>query len=570
MAGIDRKLMRETRVARLHLALAVILALASAAAIVAQAVLLAHIIDRAALHGASAADLQGSLIGLAGVLASRALIAAAFELSGRLGAIAIMSELRRRLARQLLVLAPVGRNRSVRTGELAAAAVQGVDALEAYFAGYLPQAVLAGTVPFAVLAWTLGVDPIAAGLLAVTAPLVVVFMILIGKNAQAETDRRWRALSLLGSHFLDVVKGLPTLRLFRRESAQAATLADVGDRYRRETMATLRTAFLSALVLESCAMIGTALVAAAVGIQLTAGVLTLESGLVVLLLAPELFAPLRQVGQQFHAAADGTAAARRIFEVLDGPAGLASISTGTDAPDPARETVRLDGVGHGYDGRAAVLRGLEMELEPGCITALVGASGSGKSTIANLVMRLTDPETGTVLCGGADLRFVDPEAWRVQVAWLPQRPQLFAGTVRENIALASPEASEREIRHAAVAAGADEFIESLPDGLSTPVGDGGRRLSAGQVQRLAVARAFLQDPGLLVLDEPTSHLDDARAADLSEALRRLAAGRTTLLITHDAGLVAQADRVYSLEAGRVVKIGPSRPTSPRALSEAIA
>lgn len=563
MAGIDRELMRETRAARLHLGVTITLALLTAAVVITQAGLLAHVIDRAAMHGASVADLRGTLIALAVVLAARALIGAGFELSGRLGAIAIMSELRGRLARQLLVLRPAGRTAErPRTGELAAAAVQGVDALEAYFAGYLPQAVLAGTVPLAVLAWLVGVDPIAAALLAVTAPLVIVFMVLVGKNAQAETERRWQALSLLGAHFLDVVKGLPTLRLFRREAAQALTLADVGDRYRRETMVTLRTAFLSALVLECCAMIGTALVAATVGVQLTAGVLSLEGGLFVLLLAPELFAPLRQVGQQFHAAADGTAAARRIFEVLNQAPAL-DLSDTTDAdPDPAAEPVRLSQVTFAYPDREPVLDGADLELLPGGITALVGPSGSGKSTVANLIMRLADPDQGRVSCGEEDLRSVAPEAWRSKIGWLPQRPTLFDGSVGDNIRLATPDADESRVWRAAEAAGAAEFIRTLPRGLQTAVGEGGRRLSAGQAQRLAIARAFLQSPGLLILDEPTSHLDDSHAARVAQALKALARGRTTLAITHDPDLIAAADRVYRLDDGIVQQIDLAAPAAP--------
>lgn len=545
MAGIDRQLTRQTRAATLHLRAAALLAGLTTVAIVAQAVLLAHIIDRAALHGASVGNLQGTLIALALVFAARALISSAFELCGRWGAVAAMSELRGRMARQLLLRRPADNDRA-RTGELAGAAVEGVDALEAYFAGYLPQAMLAGTVPLVVLAWLAFVDPIAAALLAVTAPLVIVFMVLIGKNAEAETQRRWTALSLLGAHFLDVVKGLPTLRLFRRTDAQAETLDEVGERYRRETMRTLRTAFLSALVLECCAMIGTALVAATVGIQLTAGTLSLESGLVVLLLAPELFGPLRSVGQQFHAAADGTAAARRIFEVLDEPSALSAAEDPLPAPDPSREPLRLRGVGFAYPGRAAVLSGQDLDLTPGETTALVGPSGSGKTTLANLMMRLADPQQGTVTCGDTDLRQVAAEDWWRQVGWLPQRPRLFSGSVADNIRLGAPGASDAQVREAAASAGADSFIEGLPKAYDTRIGDGGRRLSAGQAQRIALARVLLQDPPLLVLDEPTAHLDPANAELLMEALRPLTSTRTTLAITHDPALVAGAANVVSL------------------------
>lgn len=563
-APVDRRLIGESRAARAHLALAGALGAVSAGLIIAQAALLAHIVARAALDHVTAATLRPELVALGVVLLSRALVSGGFELSGRLGASRVMSELRGRLARHLLVVCPGGLPAGERTGELAAAGVRGVDALESYFAGYLPQLVLAALVPIAVLGWTVAIDPIAAVILAVTVPILIVFMVLIGKGAGAQTRRRWRTLSLLSSHFLDVVRGLPTLRAYRREHAQAQTLADVGERYRTETMATLRVAFLSALVLELCAMIGTALVAATIGVQLVGGHLSLTAGLTVLLLAPELYGPLRGVGQQFHSSADGTAAAERIFAVLDRPPTIIESSSPKISerrtPNPANETIRLHGVGHEYPGRAgSALEHVDLELAPGEITALVGPSGAGKSTIAKLVMRLADPTCGRITCGGVDLRELDPERWRAQIAWVPQRAQLFAGTVAENIRLGAPHADDAQLEQAARAAGASEFIRELPLGMDTTVGEGARRLSAGQRQRIALARAFLRDAPLLVLDEPTANLDETSASSIADALAELARGRTTLLIVHHPALAARADRVLSLDAGRLASPPPAIP-----------
>lgn len=554
MPPLDRRLVRESRSARPHLLIAGALGVVSAGLIIAQAALLAHVIDRAAMHGASLDDVRPSLIALAVVLAGRALVAGGFELSGRVGAIRVMSELRGRLADHLLRVRPGGRPADQRTGDLATAAVQGVDALEAYLAGYLPQLVLATVVPVAILAWVVPIDPIGAGLLAITVPLLIVFMILIGKDTKEKTEARWQALSFLASHFLDIVRGLPTLTLHRRERAQAATLATVGERYRRETMATLRIAFLSALVLELFATIGTALVAASVGVSLAGGHMTLEVGLTVLLLAPELYGPLRQVGQQFHASADGLAAADRIFAVLDEPAALATRGGGVCAPDPTETPLRLERVSFEYPQRPGrVLAGFDLELAPGEMTAVIGPSGSGKSTIASLVMRLADPTDGTLTCGAIDLRDVDAEMWRRQVAWVPQHATIFSGTVADNIRLAAPGKSEAAVTRAAEAAGALDFIRSLPAGMQTRLGDGGRRLSAGQRQRIALARAFLRDAPLLVLDEPTANLDHENASAIGDAIERLARGRTTLLIAHDEALVARADAIVDLRtsaAGR--------------------
>jgi thiol reductant ABC exporter CydD subunit len=564
---VDRRLVRESRLARLHLALAGALGLLSAALIVAQATLLAYVIARAAVHHATLDQLRPELIALAGVLCVRALTGGAFELSGRLGAIRVMSELRGRLVQRLLLAGPEERPGGGRTGELASTAVQGVDALEAYFAGYLPQLVLAAVVPLAVIAWVLTLDPATAVILAITVPLLVLFMVLVGKGAQAQARQRWQALALLGSHFLDVVQGLATLRAYGRERAQERTLADVGERYRSETLATLRIAFLSALVLELCAMIGTALVAATIGVQLVEGALSLQAGLTVLLLAPELYAPLRQLGVQFHSSADAGSASERIFQALDSTPAVRRPTLPRPAPDPARAPIRFEGVRYEYPQRPALaLDAIDLELAPGLTTALVGPSGSGKSTLASLLLRLADPVSGRISCAGVDLRELDVDGWRSRIAWVPQRPTLFSATVAENIALYAPAARRPDIHEAARAAGACEFIERLPAGLDTTIGEGGRRLSAGQAQRIALARAFLADRPLLLLDEPTAHLDDVGAQAVAETLGRLAHARTTLLIVHHPVLAAVADVVHELRDGRLAITAGAGAVLPPALA----
>jgi len=559
-AALDRRLLAESRLARTHMLVAVGLGALSAGLIVAQAALLAYVIERAAMHHATLASLRIALIALAVVLGARALTAAAFELAGRWGAVGVMSELRGRLVARLVLHSPEERPAGSRTGELAGTAVQGVDALESYFAGYLPQLVLAVLVPLAVIGWVLRIDPLSAAVLALTVPVLLLFMVLIGKGAREQADGRWRALSLLGAHFLDVVQGLQTLRAYGREQVQERTLARVGERYRCETMATLRVAFLSALVLELCAMIGTALVAATVGVQLVAGALGLQAGLTVLLLAPELYGPLRMVGQQFHSSTDAGAASERIFAALSAPAGGPATcfpagearACARSIPDPSRAPLRMHGLHYRYPGCATdALAGVDLELAPGRMTALVGPSGSGKSTLARLLMRLLEASEGAITCAGLDLRELGLDAWRSQIAWVPQRPTLFSGTVAQNIALYAPGATRAQIERAACAASAREFITALPDGLQTQLGEGARRLSAGQAQRIALARAFLAERPLLVLDEPTAHLDRERALSVASALQELARGRTTLLIAHDEQLARLADECHVLRAGRV-------------------
>ena len=549
-SGVDRRLLRTTRSARLPLAMAIALGVATAVLVVAQASLLGRVIAGAFPDGEGLAELSTLLLALAGVVVLRALCAGGFEASGRLGAGRVMGELRERITRHLLRSRPTGL-RDRRTGEVVATTVQGVDALEAYFARYLPQLVLSVLVPVVILAWIFPRDLAAGAILLVTIPVIVVFMVLIGLGARSATDRRWRSLSLLSAHFLDVVRGLETLRANDRAEAQVATLAQAGDDYRRETMATLRVAFLSSLVLELAAMLGTALVAATTAVQLIDGNLSFATGLAVLILAPELYFPVRMVGQQFHASADGLAAAERCFEVLDTPATVSEPADPLPAPDPARGPLELERVVFAYPGRGApVLDGLTMRIEPGELVALVGPSGAGKSTVAALLLRLLEPSSGRISCEGVDLLAVDPRAWRRQVAWVPQRATLFSDTLAGNVAFADPAAPEQRVMEACRQAGLDEVAARLPEGLETRIGEAGRRLSAGEAQRVALARAFLRDAPLLVLDEPTAHLDAESSAQVGEAIARLSAGRTTLMIVHRPALARGADRVIEIAPAR--------------------
>ena len=546
-----RRLARVSPAARVHLVVTVALGLASTVLVVAQATLLAHVVARVFLGGAGVGDVAASLWWLAAVSVARGLVAAGFEAAGRYGAARVMAGLRERLVRHLLLARPGGLQ-GERAGELAATAVQGVDGLEAYFARYLPQALLSVLAPPVILIWVLPRNWESAAILAVTVPLIPIFMVLIGMAAEQRTRRRWRTLSLLGARFLDLVSGLETLRAFGREGAAAQAIDETGERYRRETMATLRIGFLSALVLELLATLGTALVAVTVGVQLAAGSLALEAGLTVLILAPELYAPLRELGAQYHAGADGLAGAERILEVLDLPAAVAVREPTVAAPDPAVAAVSLTDVRFAHAGRSApVLDGVSLTLAAGRMTALVGPSGAGKTTLARIVARLADPQSGTVSCAGVDLRHVEPRDWRARVAWVEQGATLFAGTVEDNVRLARPAASAGDVARALRAAGAEDLVAALPDGARTRVGDDGRRLSAGQARRIALARAFLDDAPLVVLDEPTAHLDAESAAAIEAAIGRLAVGRTVLLVTHRAELAARCDHVLELRDGRL-------------------
>jgi ABC-type transport system involved in cytochrome bd biosynthesis fused ATPase/permease subunit len=328
----------------------------------------------------------------------------------------------------------------------------------------------------------------------------------------------------------------------------------VGERYRRATMSTLRVSFLSGSVLELAATLGVALVAVTVGVRLVGGGLGLQPGLTALVLAPELYLPLRQLGAHFHASADGIAVAERVLALVEAPVEVGS-GGAVVAPSPSAAAVRFERVSFAYPSRpGVVLDGLELELFPGEVVALVGDSGAGKSTVASLLLRLAEPTAGRVTVGGVDLARCDTEAWRRQLAWVPQHPTIFRGTVADNIRLGRSGASENDVRGAAALAGADQFARALPDGYETNVGDGGRPLSTGERRRIALARAFLRDAPLVVLDEPTADLDPVSADLVVRAVERLRRGRTVLLIAHRPELAACADRVVVLERGRAAAL----------------
>ncbi|MGJ7415814.1 thiol reductant ABC exporter subunit CydD [Streptomyces cinereoruber] len=539
---IDPRLLRYARATRVFLIAVVVLGLVGAALVVAQAMLLAEIVVGSFKEGRSVSALTTPLLLLAGVAVARGLVSWLTELAAHRASAAVKSELRGRLLVRAAALGP-GWLGGQRTGSLIALATRGVDALDDYFARYLPQLGLAVVVPVAVLARIVTEDWVSAAIIVVTLPLIPLFMILIGWYTQARMDRQWKLLSRLSGHFLDVVAGLPTLKVFGRAKAQAESIRAITSAYRQATMRTLRIAFLSSFALELLATLSVALVAVTIGMRLVHGDLDLYTGLVILILAPEAYLPLRQVGAQYHAAAEGLAAAEEIFDVLEQPVRNGGMGA---VPDSVR--LELDTVTVRHAGRAEPsLDATTLTVEPGETVALVGPSGSGKSTLLDVVLGFTAPEPGgTVRVGGEDLAGLDLEAWRSRIAWVPQRPYLFAGTIAENVRLARPDASDEAVREALRDAGADGFVAELPGGLDTPLGEDGAGLSAGQRQRLALARAFLADRPLLLLDEPTAALDGETEAGVVDAVRRLAADRTVLLVVHRPALLAVADRVVSL------------------------
>ncbi|WP_328328851.1 MULTISPECIES: thiol reductant ABC exporter subunit CydD [unclassified Streptomyces] len=563
MKPIDPRLLRYAGATRLFLGAVVVLGLAGAGLVVAQAMLIADVVVGAFQHGLDGSGLRTSLLLLVAVALGRGLVAWLTELAAHRAGAAVKSELRRRLLERSAELGPQWLT-GQRTGSLVALATRGVDALDDYFSRYLPQLGLAVVVPVAVLARVVTEDWVSAAIIVGTLPLIPVFMMLIGWATQARMDRQWRLLSRLSGHFLDVVAGLPTLKVFGRAKAQAESIRTITDEYRKATLRTLRIAFLSSFALELLATLSVALVAVGIGLRLVKGELDLYTGLVILVLAPEAYLPLRQVGAQYHAAAEGLSAAEEIFAVLETP-----LPTGGTREVPGSLRLELDRVTVRHPGRTEPsLESASLVVGAGETVAVTGPSGVGKSTLLNVLLGFAAPDEGRVLVGPAgpvpmasggpagegresavELASLSPERWREQIAWVPQQPYLFAGTIAENVRLARPDADASAVHGALRDAGAYDFVAALPDGADTVLGEGGAGLSAGQRQRLALARAFLADRPLLLLDEPTAALDGETEAGIVDAVRRLAAGRTVVLVVHRPALLAVADRVVALAPG---------------------
>ena len=540
MRPLDPRLLRYARSARGYVSLTAALGVLTAALVVCQALLLAHALGGAIQDGSTLAELTPSLAWLAAVIGARVLVTAGQERYAHRAATATVAELREQVVQHAVALGP----RWLATGEgpgVVTLATRGLDNLEPYFIRYLPQLLLAATVTPGVLLVVLGLDWISAVIMIAVLPLVPIFMILVGRLTQGRSERGLVAMQRLGAQVLDLLAGLPTLRAHGRERGQGARVRALGDAHREAAMGTLRVAFLSGMVLELLTTLCVALVAVAIGLRLVGGDIDLVTGLAVLVLAPEVFLPLRQVGAQFHAAADGVAAAGQAFAVLETP--IPATGTAT-APDLRAATIRLTGVGVQTSG-GRTPHGLDIELRPGTVVALTGPSGVGKTTAVEVLLGLLRPDEGTVTVGAADLATLDPASlWR-QVSWLPQRPVLEPGTLAEVVGGADAAARDA----AATLTGLDDVLASLPGGWATPLGRGGEGLSLGQRQRVALTRALLSDAPLVVLDEPTAHLDAAGEAVVLDTVRALrAAGRTVLLVAHRASLVASADTVVEVRS----------------------
>lgn len=575
---MNRRLAAEVGLVRRWLALTVGLGLAAGILVIAQAVLLTHVVNGVFLGHQGISTMWPSLWLLLGAIATRGLLGWLSEVSALRTAIRVKADLRMRLAQHLFRLGPAFL-RQEQSGELVNTAYEGIELLEPYLARYLPQVALSALVPLAILTVALRTDLLSVLIFSVTAPVIVIFMILIGKTAQAVIERQWKTMSLLSAHFFDVLRGLTTLKLFNRSRVQATIIARISEDYRKTTMGTLRVAFLSSFVLELMATLGTAMIAVVIGLRLLSGRLSFADGLVILLLAPEFYAPIRALGTQYHASINGVTAADRILDILSTtplgldenpggqklstPIGMEFREVNFHYPTPqSGDTENRDSENRDTENRSTVastergqLEAVSFSISPGETVAIVGPSGAGKTTIIDLLMGFLRPASGQILVSGVPLRDLSLSWWRSQVAYVPQSSHLFQGSIADNLRMAKRDGSEHEMTTACQLAGADKFIKDLPNGYHTLVHEGGINLSGGQVQRLTLARAFLKNAPVLVLDEPTAHLDVESELAVQAALDHLLKSRTALIVAHRLSTIYRADSILVLQEGRVVAQG---------------
>ena len=543
------------------LSLSISLGLGNGLLMVLQAALISRIIHGAFIENLPRSAFHTDLLAIIGVVLLRSIVAWAREEAGFQAGAGVRQSVRTGILEHLFTLGP-GFSSRERTGELASVALAQVEGLHDFVARYLPQLAIAVLVPVTILFFVFPISWAAGSAMLLSAPMIPLFMVLVGMGAESVSQRHFQALAHLGAHFLDVLQGLSTLKLLGRSRQEVATISETSRDYRQRTMKVLRIAFLSSAVLEFFASISIALVAVYLGLSFLGYInygaygraLTLEQGLFILLLVPEFYMPLRELGTHYHARAEAVGAVREIIRIF---------TVRPSIPSGARQcaatggiTVQFEDVHLAYDdGKRQVLQGTTFTIHPGERVALAGATGQGKTTVMNLILGFLQPDRGVIRVNGNILSDHDVEQWRRHIAWVGQQPVLFSGTVTENIRMARPEAGQTQIESAARNAGVLEFTPRLPKGLDTVVGEQGFGLSRGQAQRVALARAFLKDAPLVLLDEPTAGLDSINEALVLEALNQLVQNKSVFMITHRLGGMAGADRVLVLDRGKIAEHG---------------
>ncbi|MCO5193569.1 MAG: thiol reductant ABC exporter subunit CydD [Anaerolineae bacterium] len=555
---VERRLQKLNKQSRRLTSLAIGCGVAAALLLMGQAVLLSEAINRVFLGDAGRTDVTSLFVFMLILLFGRTALIWIADVINQRAASHLKRDLRGQLSEHILRLGPaytVGE----RSGELVHTAISGVENLDEYTTQYVPARILAVIVPVLVFLAILVIDPWTSLVLLFAGPMLILVMALIGTQTKAISERRFEEMNWMSAFFLDILQGLPTLKLYGRSQEQTDSIRQISEQYGNTTMDILRTAFQTSLVMEWAATAATAMVALEVSLRLMNGALPFNQALAVLLLTPEFFLQLRQMALKYHAGTAGKTAADQIFSILDTPVENRPISPSTNSHPqrtPLSGDICLHNISLAYaEGKRPALNGISLTILQGQTVALVGKTGAGKSSVAHLLLRFVEPDAGVISVGGLQITTVSADAWRSQIAWVPQNPHLFHGSVAENLQLARPHATQAELIAASQAAHAHDFIQALPQGYDTAIGEQGVRLSGGQRQRLAIARAYLKDAPFLILDEATANLDADSEALVRNSLARLTQGRTVLIIAHRLHMVADADEIVLLENGRILEHG---------------
>ncbi len=554
--NFDRRLFQLLKEERAPFILSVISGCVASGLLIAQAFYLSKVIDSAFIQKIGIEKLVPLLCFFALFSILRMVFNWISHTEANRGTLAIREKIFSRLIDSVGVLGPIY-TRSVQSGRLSTTLMKGVEALDAYFSQYIPQIFFALFTPLLIVCTIFPGDPISGGILLASAPLIPLFMIVIGKSASAMTEKQWKTMSRMSGYFLDVLQGLPTLKLFAQSRSQRASIEKTGETFRHATMQVLKIAFLSSLTLELVGTIGIAIIAVGIGLRIMDGKLAFQHALFVLLLIPDFYLPLRQLGTKFHAGMEGVSASKEIFAVLDQIAPASKHKTGEILKDTAGTCpILFTNLSYTYQGSSRpALDGINITITEGKTTAIIGPSGSGKSTIINLLLCFQKPGEGSICINGRSIHDIPLMQWHRQISWVPQHPYLFNASLKDNILLAKPDASEHEMSAALSKTGLASFVSALPNGLETMIGEQGSRLSGGEAQRVALARAFLKNAPLLILDEPTSHTDPELEAVLRSSIKELMKGRTTVIIAHRLETIQSADQIIVISQGKITQCG---------------
>ncbi len=549
---IDKRLLRLTIPVKQNLILTVIFGLLVAMAVIGEAYLISEVINNIFLQGSSLLLVQNIIFLIIGFSLLKFIFTWAEQSFANKVATYVKNKIRKDISDYIFKLGP-NYTKSERTGDIANTLINGVEKLDAYFSQFLPQLFLSALVPIFILFFVFPIDLLSGVVFLLTAPLIPLFMIFIGSVAEKLNKKQWKSLSLMSAYFLDVIQGLTTIKLFGRTDHVLNKVGIISELFRKSTMKVLRIAFLSALVLEMFSTISIAIIAVEIGLRLMNGHLEFQPALFILILAPEFYNPIRQLGTKYHAGMEGIAAAHSIYKILETP--IPYPETNKSLIDFNFNKITFQNVHFSYEDNQEALSGISFSIKPKTITALVGESGSGKTTTINLLLKFLEPTQGNIFFDDIKLNEINRDDWLKHIGWISQNPYLFHASIKENILIAKEDATNDELLTALKLAKLDKLIDNLPNGPDTIVGERGTRLSGGEAQRVALARAFLKDAPILILDEPTANLDPTTESEMIESINKLTKNRTVVMIAHRLNTIKKADNILVFSKGKIIESG---------------